>query len=136
MNDDLTLVRQSSFERLMQKCSPFADQEQDVEHLQAVIVLQNAWRKFLRVHKLHQSLLCLSDQASVVLNTLEKCFRLPKPSFDVCTQMLSEATFVTALGTFLTSLYTSIVGYKDPSLKIKNVMARNPRTIASVVLIS
>ena len=136
MNEGASLVRLSSFERLMQKCSPFPDEEQVVEHLQAAVVLQNAWRKYLRDRKLHQGLLCLSEHANIVLNTLDKCFRSPKPSFEICAQMLSEAPFVTSLSSFLSSLYVQIVGYKDPSLKIKNVMARNPRTIASVVLIS
>ena len=137
MYDGISLVRMSSFERLMQKMQKCTGvDEEEVEHLQAVMVLQNAWRKCLRQRKLHLSLLCLSEQANIVLNTLDKCFRPPKPSFDMCTQLLSEAPFVTALSTFLSSLYMSIVGYKDPSLKIKNVMARNPRTLSSVILIS
>ena len=138
MNDGTSLVRLSSFERMMEKCSGLAGQEQEVEHLQAAMVLQSWWSKRLRERKLHQSLLSLSlsDQANIVLNTLDKCFRPPKPTFDMCTQFLAESQFVTALGSFLSTLYISIVGFKDPSLKIKNVMARNPRTIASVVLIS
>ena len=104
--------------------------------MQAAVLLQNGWRKYLRQRKLHQSLLCLSEHANVVLNTLESCFRPPKPTFQTCTQLLSETPFVTSLSSFLSFLFLMIVEYKDPSLKIKNVMARNARTIASVVLIS
>ena len=137
MNEGSSLVRLSSFDRMMNKCGKGSDHNQEVEeHLQAAIVLQSWWLKRLRERKLHQSLLCMKEEAKVVLNTLDHCFRPPKPTFDMCTQLLSESPFVTALGSLLSSLYVSIVGFKDPSLKIKNVMARNPRTIASVVMIS
>jgi hypothetical protein len=117
------LTRQSSFERMMNLVSAGdINNQQEVENNKSAYIIQQWYTRQSKFIQVKNNIIESISHVRMIKNSLVT-LRASSGEFSHMQESLSTSSFVTSLTAFLSILPL------DPSLKAKNSLARNPRTI-------
>jgi hypothetical protein len=123
------LTRQSSFERMMNLVSTGdINNQQEVENNKSAYIIQQWYTRQSKFIQVKNNIIESISHVRMIKNSLVT-LRASSGEFSHMQRNLSTPSFVTSLTAFLSILPL------DPSLKAKNSLARNPRTIGSAFFI-
>jgi hypothetical protein len=123
------LTRQSSFERMMNLVSTDGiNNQQEVENNNSAYIIQQWYTRQSKFMQVKNNIKESISHVRMIKNSLVT-IRASSGKFENMQRNLSTPSFVSALTAFLSILPL------DPSLKAKNSLARNPRTIGSAFFI-